>query len=209
MSSMPAVRLYRSLQRMLAPGAEIMLPTQLEALLDGWRPTGPSLDVGCGDASMLTRLGIGPVIGLDIAHDRLIAFAHAAQRTATDDVALHADATRLPLREGSVGLAFCCGLLHHLPDAAVLQTLDEMTRVLAPGGRIVVFDAVLPECPAFRPLAAAIRTMDRGRFMRSQSTLQTLIHTAQPKLDWQMQRVSYAGSGLEGLWCFALTRSRC
>ncbi len=201
-------RLYRGLQRVFAPGAETALPAQLDALLAGWRPTGPALDVGCGDASMLVRLGFAPVLGLDTAHDRLLAFADTARRMPGDCIALHgaalrADAMRLPLRDGACGLVLCCGLLHHLPDSAATRALSEMRRVLAPGGRLVVFDAVLPERPGRRPVAAAIRALDRGRFMRSQRTLQALVLGSNPGLDWRVRRTSYAGTGLEGLWCIA------
>ncbi|MBI4161214.1 MAG: methyltransferase domain-containing protein [Acidobacteria bacterium] len=42
---------------------------------------------------------------------------------------LRADALRLPLADGSVDIAFCSQVLHHLPDAAAAAVLGEMGRV--------------------------------------------------------------------------------
>jgi SAM-dependent methyltransferase len=55
------------------------------------------------------------------------------------------DATRLPLRDGCVGLVLAIEVLQHVPDAGA--ACREFGRVLAPGGIVIVsFPFVLAEC---------------------------------------------------------------
>ncbi len=191
-------RLYRASQWLLAPGSTQQLGAQLVALLEGWRPTGAVIDVGCADASLLDALGFAPV-GIERSYDRARAFGRAVQ----------ADAAQLPIRSGSVGLSFCCGLLHHLPERDVCSALTEMHRVLAAGGRLLVFDAVLPRRRWRQPLAMSIRALDRGAYQRSEESLSALLHTALPQLAWRIERAAYTATGLEGLWCMAEARPTC
>lgn len=191
-------RLYRFIQRLVAPGSTKHLGEQLSTLLAGWQPTGPVLDVGCADASLLSALGVRP-IGVELAYDRARAFGHAIQ----------ADAACLPIRSGSVGLSFCCGLLHHLSERQAMAALAEMHRVLASRGRLVVFDAVLPRGRWREPLAMGIRALDRGAYMRSEEALRALVHAALPQLVWRIERSTYAATGLEGLWLLAEAVSPC
>ncbi|MCL4746763.1 MAG: methyltransferase domain-containing protein [Burkholderiaceae bacterium] len=189
---------YRALQHLLAPGSTQRLGDQLRERVAHWHPEGPAIDVGCADASLLASCAFSP-IGIDIAHDRALAFGDA----------IRADAARLPLRSGSIGLAYSCGLLHHLPDERVRAVLREMRRVLLRGARLLVFDAVLPRSRWRAPLASAIRGLDRGAHMRSEPALRSLVRDALPALRWRIDRVAYAATGLEGLWCVAQAEGPC
>ena len=194
---------YRALQYTLAPGATRHLSAHVEQLLDGWRPNGPALDVGCADASLLGAIGVNP-IGIDWAQDRLRRFAQTSP-----GMAVQADAKHLPIRTSACELVFNCGLLHHLSDTDVRSALAEMRRVLAPGGRLLLFDAVLPEPAWQRPLAALIRACDRGSFMRTQAALEDLLKAALPALVWGTRRVSYSATGLEGLFFMSQASPTC
>lgn len=194
---------YRAIQYTLAPGAARHLGAQLEQLLDGWRPNGVALDVGCADASLMSAIGVNPV-GIDRAHDRLRRYAQTAP-----GMAVQADAMHLPIRAGACELVFNCGLLHHLSDTEGRCALAEMRRVLAPGGRLLLFDAVLPAPAWQRPLAALIRACDRGNFMRTQPALEALLRTALPTLAWRTRRVSYSATGLEGLILMSQASAAC
>jgi SAM-dependent methyltransferase len=57
----------------------------------------------------------------------------------------------LPYGDGSFSIVITRYAFHHLLDP--LSALQEITRVCAPGGRILVVDAYAPEDPAQRPLA--------------------------------------------------------
>jgi SAM-dependent methyltransferase len=149
---------------------------------------GPILDVGCGFASPLRLAGIA-AIGLDIDERRVR--AHAAP-------AVVGGAARLPFTDASFAAAFSFGLLHHLADADARSAIDEMLRVVRRDGLIAIFDGVLPQKAWRRPIAAAIRAADRGHHMRTQAELLRLFDGASP---WHYERVTYAATGLEGLWC--------
>jgi len=60
------------------------------------------------------------------------------------------------------------------------------------------FDAVLPIRWWLRPLATAIRRGDRGKFIRSQTTIESLL----PKRSlWSIERKLYSWTGLEMIVC--------
>ncbi len=71
-----------------------------------------------------------------------------------------------------------------------------MQRVTRAGGCTVIFDAVLPRAAWRRPVAALIRRLDRGRWMRTESALTALLA---PLGEWECERLTYSLTGLEGL----------
>ncbi len=92
------------------------------------------LDVGCGGGRYsiaMGRLGAGQVVGCDISNDGL---ADARVRAGgLPDVSFEkASALDLPFEDESFDFVFSSGVLHHTtnPD----RGLDELTRVLRPGG---------------------------------------------------------------------------
>jgi ubiquinone/menaquinone biosynthesis C-methylase UbiE len=107
-----------------------------------------------------------------------------------------ASATALPFRDGSFGATVGIGLLHHLSDDEAGRAVSEMTRVTAPGGHTVVLDAVVPEPAWRRPVAAVIRHLDRGRWMRRQAGVESLLDVPDA---WTRERFTYARTGLEAL----------
>ena len=63
------------------------------------------------------------------------------------------DAERLPYGDGSLANLVLIDVFHHLADPAGF--LDEASRTLAPGGRVVILD---PYCSPVSTLAAVWRT---------------------------------------------------
>ncbi|CAM5252185.1 2-methoxy-6-polyprenyl-1,4-benzoquinol methylase, mitochondrial [Streptomyces violarus] len=107
------------------------------------------LDVCCGTgahASAVAGLGWTPV-GVDLSRNQL---RHAAHRL---PVAV-ADATALPLADGSVPAAVCVLASTDVPDYPAV--LREIARVLAPGGRFVHL-GVHPASSAPSPTAGTRR----------------------------------------------------
>ena len=101
------------------------------------------IDVGCGfgdeAAEMARRVGpTGRVVGVDLSENMI---GEARRRHPASIVQLSwriADARHLPFEDHSFEAGGAATLLQHLPDPA--GVLQEMTRVLRPGGRLAVLE---------------------------------------------------------------------
>ena len=141
-----ALRLMRSRNRSMNAWAIALLDLQ---------PTDRVLEIGFGAgyalAEVARRVPQGHVVGVDYSPD---AVAHATRRSQAairaGRVELHqGDAAALPLVDGDVDKAFCCGLIYYLPDP--VAALREVRRVLAPGGLLVLM-AREPDVLAHNPV---------------------------------------------------------
>ncbi len=116
------------------------------------------LDVGCGPGNFTRGFaraaGGGLVLGLDASRTML---ARAAAETTADNVAyLRGDAADLPFGDASFD-AVCCFAALYLIDHP-MRALEEIVRVLAPGGRI----ALLSSCNRGLLSAQATTPVIRG-----------------------------------------------
>lgn len=114
-----------------------MLTQQAVALMLGAaRPVdGVTVDLGCGQGANLATLqrGAASVVGVDVSFAALL----AAHRRTDGHVPLAvADAGRLPLADGSVGIVVCSEVLEHVPELGL--ALAEIARVLRPGGSALI-----------------------------------------------------------------------
>jgi ubiquinone/menaquinone biosynthesis C-methylase UbiE len=104
------------------------------------------LDVatGTGHTAFALAPQVGQVIGIDLTPEMLTE-ARALQTTrGTPNVAFQvADVHHLPFADGAFDLVTCRRAAHHFSNIAL--ALREMTRVLCPGGRLVVDDRSAPE----------------------------------------------------------------
>jgi ubiquinone/menaquinone biosynthesis C-methylase UbiE len=185
-------RVYQMLQSVLAPGAHKSVTRRITELIRRM-PQGHSiLDVGCGPASWLWRADLHPV-GLDLSLKYSMAFRDCGEPAVTGSAA------DLPFPDRCFDGVWSIGLLHHLPDTVARQAVTEMLRVCKQGGYVAIMDAVLPEHSWHRPLAYMIRRADRGRFIRPQERLVSLL----PRADaWMLERFTYALTGLELVDCY-------
>ena len=104
---------------------------------------GLGLDLGCGNGRHAETLApaVDRVVGVDLSRSLLSCARERAVERGFLDVLdlLQADAARLPLADNCVDLAVYVATLHHLPTrSGRLASLDELARVLAPGGRALV-----------------------------------------------------------------------
>ena len=116
-----------------------------DALGDG--PLGSVLDFGCGTGRMVRHLAprARRLIGVDITGSML----RRAKSETSDTDAPHAhwsriDGLRLPLRDASIDCIVSVYVLQYAvrsPDSYA-AVLDELARVLAPGGRLVCIEQV-------------------------------------------------------------------
>jgi arsenite methyltransferase len=105
------------------------------------------LDIGCGTGTdlLIAASRVGPngrAIGIDMTEamrDRALSCAAAA---GLSNVEVHlADATALPLPDGSIDVVISNGVLNLVPEKD--KAFAELWRVLRPGGRLQLGDIVL------------------------------------------------------------------
>ena len=100
------------------------------------------LDVGCGPGFYSEELleevgGTGAIVGVD-SSPQMLAVARRRVESRGDATFHEADATSLPVDDGSFDAAFSVQVIEYVADAD--RALAEMHRALRPGGRIVVWD---------------------------------------------------------------------
>ena len=117
------------------------------------RPGACVLDLCCGTGDLLLALerrSGGVVMGSDFCHPMLVAAeAKIAQRRARA-VTFEADALRLPLRGHSLDLVTVAFGFRNLADYEA--GLEEIRRVLKPGGTAAILEFSQPPNPAFAAL---------------------------------------------------------
>src|SRR5205823_1815953 len=126
-----------------------------EALLDWlpWRGDEQVLDVGCGRGLFLVaaarRLKSGKATGVDIwqkvdqtGNRPEATWANARAEGVADRIEVRdGDARGLPFEDASFDVVLSSLALHNIPDAAGReQAVQEIDRVLKPGGRLLIWD---------------------------------------------------------------------
>ena len=118
------------------------------------------LDLACGPGNFSREFAHavgadGLVIGVDASPTMLARAVADTERAGISNLALlRADATHLPFREGIFDAACCFAALHLFAEP--FAALDEMRRVLRPGGRIAIMTSVRRQLTV-RPLKPLIQ----------------------------------------------------
>ncbi|MHC3438401.1 class I SAM-dependent methyltransferase [Natrialbaceae archaeon A-gly3] len=99
------------------------------------------LDLGCGNCRHAESLAphVDRVLGVDVSRGLLeTGRTRATDRDFSVDL-IQGDASRLPLAADVVDVAVYVATLHHLPTReARVASLEELARILEPGGRALV-----------------------------------------------------------------------
>jgi ubiquinone/menaquinone biosynthesis C-methylase UbiE len=85
---------------------------------------------------------------------------------------LLADATRMPLKSGSIDVVTCVDVTHHLNLDQLDEVLHESARVLNPGGSLILMDAVLKRS---RLAGRILWALDRGAHPKPAAELRTAL----------------------------------
>jgi arsenite methyltransferase len=111
------------------------------------RPGERAVDVGCGAGmdSLIAGRMVGPegrVIGVDMTQGMLEKARAVAEEAGLGNVEFHQSyAEELPVPDGWADVVISNGVLNLMPDKAA--ALEEMSRVLKPGGRLQIGDILV------------------------------------------------------------------
>lgn len=186
---MPVI--YKAAQAVLAPGMKQIVTERLREATADIPTSAFILDVGCGPRSWLSYLGRQPV-GLDLCHPYTVKYRAAG------GICVTASASQIPFAAESFDAVVSVSLLHHLPEEVARDTVAEMVRVTRRGGKVVVFDPVLPKSAITRPLPYALCKLDRGAHIRKEDTQRSRILAP---FDWDVHRITHSYIGTEGVIC--------
>jgi ubiquinone/menaquinone biosynthesis C-methylase UbiE len=136
--------LARAVKGVTGPG--MAEEVRIARLLLGLGPGDVVLDVACGPGNFTREFARavgdgGLAVGIDASQTMLARGAAELEDADLANVALiRGDATRLPFQNGVFDGLCCFAALHLFADP--LAALDEMRRVLVPGGRIAIMTSV-------------------------------------------------------------------
>jgi ubiquinone/menaquinone biosynthesis methyltransferase len=118
------------------------------------------LATGTGDLAFAMRSRGADVVGLDVTARMIELAAAKASGDATPPLFLIGDMVALPFRPASFDVVTTGYGLRNVPDLAA--AVDEMLRVLKPGGRALSLDFNRPENPFVRAVYLAYLTVVGG-----------------------------------------------
>lgn len=117
------------------------------------RPGALVLDICCGTGDLLLALEAargGGVLGSDFCHAMLLEAQRKIARRRSRSALVEADALSLPFRDGSLDLVTAAFGFRNLANYE--QGLQEMRRVLKPGGAAAILEFSQPKNPFFAAL---------------------------------------------------------
>jgi ubiquinone/menaquinone biosynthesis C-methylase UbiE len=167
--------LARAVKGVTGPG--MAEEVRIARLLLGLGPGDVVLDVACGPGNFTREFARavgdgGLAVGIDASQTMLARGAAELEDAGLANLALiRADATRLPFQNGVFDGLCCFAALHLFADP--LAALDEMRRVLAPGGRVAIMTSVRRQL-TLRPLKPLIERTSGMRVFESEEVVTAL-----------------------------------
>jgi len=118
------------------------------------------LEIGCGTGRYAKFFKKDAYIGVDITPK----FINYAKRKSNYDFRIM-DIRKLSFKNGSFDKVFSIGVLHHLNERDLLKTLQEVKRVLKPGGKLLVMEDI--PIPKSNLVGHLLQKFDRGASIRA------------------------------------------
>jgi SAM-dependent methyltransferase len=151
---------------------------RIARLLLGLSPGDRVLDIACGPGNFSRAFAAavgdsGMVVGLDASRTMLKRGAADLRRSGLDNMSLiRGDATALPFVDDVFDGVCCFAALHLFADP--FAGLDEMARVLAPGGRIALMTSVQRQLGPRGPLKPVTERLSGIRVFGQQEIIDAL-----------------------------------
>jgi len=147
------------------------------------------LDLGCGTGTLAVLLAQraprARVIGLDGDSEILQRAAAKAEAAGVAVELLEAMADAIPLGDATVDAVVSSLVFHHLAPETKARALAEISRVLRPGGKLIIADYGRPQDPLTRIAFVAVQLLDGSANTRQHAAgeLPRLIANAGFKLE--------------------------
>ena len=170
--------------RKFAPVARRLRATQIRRVLD----------VGCGPGTNASYFTHVDYVGLDI-NERYLAIARSkgpGQFICVDVET--ADISSL----GTFDTILINSFLHHLPDASVARTLEQVRSALSPMGTVHILELVRPEKLS---IPTVLARLDRGRYARRVSAWKELFEA-------HFERICLEPYTVSALWAMVYFQGR-
>ncbi len=162
-------RFYDRLAWIYGPMARLWWPYTAQAL--PWLPAqGPVLEIGPGPGYLLAAMARRvPAVGVDLSWAMLRQAQKRLARAGVQAGLVQGDACALPFPSQTFQAVVLTFAFSAIPNG--LEAMEEMVRVLVPGGRVVLVDAGVPEDR--NPVALGLaRLWERfGAHMRDETIL--------------------------------------
>jgi ubiquinone/menaquinone biosynthesis C-methylase UbiE len=151
---------------------------RIARLLMGLGPGDGVLDVACGPGNFTRDFARvvgaeGLAAGVDGSRPMLARAVEETQEARIDNLAfVHADATRLPFVDASFDAVCCFAALNLFAEP--FAALDEMRRVLSPGGRIALFTSCRARTGPLRVVESALAAPSGVHMFEQDEVVQAL-----------------------------------
>ncbi len=121
------------------------------------------LDIGCGTATVLTKLDDVTYLGIDHNAE----YINKARARFSDKGSFHCiDINDATFKDyGRFDIVLLLGVLHHLRDDEVNALMQAIPGVLNPDGVVITFDCAIVS--GQHSIARLLAKLDRGRYARS------------------------------------------
>lgn len=140
-----------------APTLENAIDKHKLEFLGSFLPAGgKAVEIGCGSARLLARVGLATrldLYGVDSSEEALRVTRQTSALLDRPITCVSGDAEKLPFDDGMFDLVLSGGLLEHFPDPT--RVLSEMVRVLRPGG--IFYADVVPRKLSLYRLRESLR----------------------------------------------------